>query len=381
MRFSTLIAGASLVGAAVGAPAVHQHKRDVATTTVRAQVTVIVGSDGEVVGANKAAEPAAAVTTSASPVAEPVTTSSSAPAVEVTSAQSSANVGSSSGSSSAPASSSSSSASSSSSGSSGSDVSIGAAGVKGITYSPYTDSGNCKSASDIKSDLASLSSYPVIRLYGVDCDQVANVLQAKGSSQKVFLGIFDVTQIQAGVSTIASAVEQYGSWDDVVTVSVGNELVNDGQASASQVGQYVSTCKSALKAAGYTGSVVSVDTFIAVINNPELCQYSDYMAVNAHAYFDKNTVAADSGKWLLQQIQRVSTACNNEKTVVVTESGWPSQGETYGVAVPSKENQKSAVESIANTCGSATYLFTAFNDLWKADGAYGVEKYWGVLSN
>lgn len=374
MRFYSLIAGASLIGAAVGAPAIqHEHKRDVATTTVRAQVTVVVGGNGQAI-----------TTTSATPVAEkaavePVTTtsSSSAAAVEVASSSSQGSteaVSSSSSSSSA-------SASSSSGSSSDSDVTIGAAGVKGITYSPYTDSGSCKSSSQIKSDLASLSGYPVIRLYGVDCDQVASVLQAKGSSQKLFLGIFDVSAIEGGVQTIASAIEQYGSWDDVVTVSVGNELVNGGEATPSQVGQYVSSAKSALKAAGYTGSVVSVDTFIAVINNPELCQYSDYMAVNAHAYFDKNTVASDAGKWVLEQIQRVSTTCNNEKTVVVTESGWPSQGETYGVAVPSKSNQKSAVESIAKTCGSATYLFTAFNDLWKADGAYGVEKYWGVLSN
>ena len=159
------------------------------------------------------------------------------------------------------------------------------------------------------------------------------------------------------------------------------DRVNSNQATPSQVGQYIESGRSALKAAGYSGPVVSVDTFISVINNPELCDYSDYMAVNAHAYFDKNTVAQDSGKWLLEQIQRVWTACDGKKNVIITESGWPSKGETYGVAVPSKENQKDAVSAITSSCGSDTFLFTAFNDYWKADGAYGVEKYWGVLSN
>lgn len=381
MRLSNLIVGATLLEAAFAAPAVHQHKRDAATTTVHAQVTVVVGADGNAINQVPAGESdGAVVTTSAAPV--PESTSSVSVASDVASAvASSVAYSPEASSSSSEETSTSSGSSSSASASSDSDVTIGAAGVKGITYSPYTDSGNCKTASEVKSELASLTGYSVLRLYGVDCDQVASVLQGKATSQKLFLGIYHVDQIEDGVQTIASAVEKYGSWDDIVTVSVGNELVNAGQATPSQIGQYVSSAKSALSSAGYSGSVVSVDTFIAVINNPELCKHSDYMAVNAHAYFDQNTVASDAGSWLLEQIQRVYTACGGEKTVVVTESGWPSQGQTYGVAVPSKQNQKAAVESIAKTCGSATYLFTAFNDYWKADGPYGVEKYFGVLSD
>ena len=226
-----------------------------------------------------------------------------------------------------------------------------------------------------------MTGFDNIRLYGVDCSQVENVLQAKTSSQKLFLGIYYVDKIQEAVDTIKSAIESYGSWDDVTTISVGNELVNEGSATATQVGEYISTAKSALTSAGYTGSIVSVDTFIAVINNPDLCNYSDYMAVNAHAYFDKNTAAQDAGSWVLEQIERVYTACGGKKDVVITETGWPSKGDTYGEAVPSKANQEAAISSIKSSCGSSSYLFTAFNDLWKADGQYGVEKYWGILSS
>ena len=253
--------------------------------------------------------------------------------------------------------------------------------IKGITYSPYNADGTCKTLEQVSSDLANMKDFPNIRLYGVDCSQVENVLQAKQKSQKLFLGIYFMDQIEQSVQTMKNAVEQYGSWDDVITVSIGNELVNSKQATPEQVGQYIATGKAALRAAGYTGPVVSVDTFIAVIDNPELCQYSDYMAVNAHAYFDKYTVAPDSGKWLLQQIQRVWGACNGEKDVLVAESGWPSKGETYGVAVPSKENQRLAVDSIISVCGSDTFLYNAYNDYWKPDGYLGVEKYWGILSD
>lgn len=355
MRLSNLVT-LSLMGVASAAPAHHQHiaKRDAVTTTVKNQVTVTEGANGllqenAVVATNTAAAGATVAVAAAAG-----TTSTLEPSTAAASTSNSA---------AAPSS------------------SVASGSAKGITYSPYAADGTCKSASDVASDLAKLTSYGIIRLYGVDCSQVENVMKAKTSSQKLFLGIYYVDQIAAGVSTIKSAIESYGSWDDVYTVSVGNELVNSGSATTAQVGEYISTAKTALTAAGYTGPVVSVDTFIAVINNPDLCNYSDYMGVNAHAYFDENTTAENAGPWVLEQIQRVWTACGGKKDVLITESGWPSQGNTYGVAVPSKANQEAAISSIEDTCGSATILFTAFNDYWKADGAYGVEKYFGILSN
>lgn len=270
--------------------------------------------------------------------------------------------------------------SSASSSTSTSSSSFGA-GAKGISYSPYTNSGGCKSQSEVASDLEALQDFSIIRLYGVDCSQVENVLQAKGTNQKLFLGIYYMDQIAEGVATISSAVSSYGSWDDIYTISIGNELVNSGSATVSQVGSYVSTGRTALTAAGYTGKVVAVDTFIAVINNPGLCEFSDYMAVNAHAYFDYYTVAEDAGSWVLKQIQNVYSACDGKKNVLISESGWPSQGDTYGVAVPSKANQELAIASIKESCGTDTFLFSAYNDYWKNPGIHKVEQYWGIFSS
>ena len=56
---------------------------------------------------------------------------------------------------------------------------VGSGGAKGITYSPYSDNGGCKSESQIASEVAKLSGFDVIRLYGVDCSQVEAVLKLK----------------------------------------------------------------------------------------------------------------------------------------------------------------------------------------------------------
>lgn len=346
MLFKSVLA-ATLAASVLAQPLAHQHhqheKKDVVQTVV---VTVLPGAGSP----TAAAAPAAATSAAAAPV---------------------------SGSSSAPA-----AASSGSSGSSGSSVGSGAAGAKGITYSPYNGDGSCKSAGQVKSDLAQLKGFNLIRLYGVDCNQVPNVLAALSPGQKIFAGIFNVGNIAGDISTLASAVSAAGGWSVVDTVSIGNELVNSGQANVGQIQSYVDQGRSALKAAGYNGPVVSVDTFIAVINNPGLCACSDYVAVNAHAFFDGHVVAENAGDWVLQQLQRVSSACGGKK-VVITESGWPNRGNANGQCVPGVQQQQAAIASIKSKCGDATILFNAFDDLWKSDNAYtfGAEKYWGIYGN
>jgi exo-beta-1,3-glucanase (GH17 family) len=69
--------------------------------------------------------------------------------------------------------------------------------------------------------------------------------------------------------------------------------------------------------AGYTGPVVAVDTFIAIYNNPALCDASDYIAANAHAYFDGNVAASGAGAWVSQQAQKLSSICGG-KDVLIT---------------------------------------------------------------
>ncbi|CCH46213.1 putative family 17 glucosidase SCW4 [Wickerhamomyces ciferrii] len=395
MLFSSLFksaVAATLIGSSVASPAQHahnEHKRGVVVVTHTSTVIVTAGQN-QVVGGQSTTRTFSTVDTGlAAPSSLSTTISRDAPVADfsshtfsyssdaTTTLASASTTSTKEESSVAPSSTSSTSSAALPSSTGGNNFSDG----KGVTYSPYTASGQCKSSDEVKKDVSALKGFEIIRLYGVDCNQVENVLQAKADGQKVFLGVYFVDQIQDGVNQIADAIEKYSSWDDVHTVSIGNELVNGGLASVSQVGEYVQAGKSALKSRGYTGPVVSVDTFIATINNPGLCEHSDYIAVNAHAYFDQNTEAQDAGEWVLLQIQRVWTACGADKSVFITESGWPSRGDTYGKAVASKEAQKSAIESIKSTVGDSVILFNAYNDLWKADGAQNCEKYWGILSN
>ena len=247
-----------------------------------------------------------------------------------------------------------------------------------IVYSPYQSSGGCKSSSQVLSDMQQLAAagYSTLRIYGTDCSQVENCLAACASTgQNLFVGVFDVGSLQSELSIITSACATYG-WDKIVTVSIGNELVNTGQQSASAMVSYTQQAKQTLQAAGYSGPVVCVDTFNAYLSNPALCQAGDYVAANAHAFFDGSTPASQAGAWVVAQQQALKSACGG-MGVLITESGWPTQGNTIGSSVPSAANQKAAVASIKAATGGNFICYTAFNDLWMS--SYD-DQYWGVMS-
>lgn len=63
--------------------------------------------------------------------------------------------------------------------------------------------------------------------------------------------------------------------------------------------------------------MVAVDTFIAIYNNPNLCQASDYIAANAHAYFDGSVAASGAGAWVAEQANKLSLVCGG-KDVLIT---------------------------------------------------------------
>lgn len=261
-----------------------------------------------------------------------------------------------------------------------------ASGALGITYSPYTDQDTCKSAQQISRDIKLLSGYSIIRLYGTDCSGIENVMAAMGSNQKIYLGVWNIASPDGELQDIVNAVKSNSrGWDAVHTIAIGNERVNAGEATVAQVQAAVDTSREYLNSNGYTGPIVTVDTLVAYVANPQLCEMSDYLAVNCHPYWDGGVSPGDSGPWLQQQISHLQSVCGTSKEVLITESGWPTQGQAYGSCVPSVENQVEAVSSIVSSLADKVIMFTMYNDYWKFSiggaGPYGVEYYWGLYGN
>lgn len=255
----------------------------------------------------------------------------------------------------------------------------------GVAYAPYNADGSCKSAKQIMADLTAIATdgYGYVRVYSVDCDQIPRVyVAAKTNNLRVMYGLFSLDNLGDQVATLTAGIES--DWSNVDTVSVGNELVNNGQATPDQIKAALAAAKQLLSTAGWTGPVVTVDTFVAALAHPELCSLSDYCAVNIHPFFDPNTPADQAGTFVLNQIQNLRTKLGNPTARVrVTESGWPWQGTANNKAIPGIDQQAAALDSIRAAFADNpqdVFLFSAFNDRWKvaAPETYMAEQFWGI---
>jgi exo-beta-1,3-glucanase (GH17 family) len=257
----------------------------------------------------------------------------------------------------------------------------------GITYDPFKGvpgQCQCKTASEMGTEFDKMKDFGIIRIYGNDCGVIpVAVQQVKKNGQKLMAGIYTPNQdINTVVDALSDAVDRYngGNWGIIELVSVENERVNAHVMTASDAHESVTQARRALNSAGYFGPIGVVETAPAIIDNPSLCEKSDMALVNIHAFFDSHTKAEDAGDFVKSEVARVKKACPN-KRVVVTESGWPSQGTSHDEAVVSKDAQRAAISSIRAVFDHDLFLFNAFDSPWKTDddSTWNSERYWGIL--
>jgi exo-beta-1,3-glucanase (GH17 family) len=256
-------------------------------------------------------------------------------------------------------------------------------GSYGIAYDLMADDGSCRSASQIASDVGFFASqgYTLVRTYDVGCD--VGALAAAISTQsgmKLFCGINAITNVAGDLGKLVSMVSPY--WSVVDTVNIGNEVVNAGAASAGAVVAAIGQARGILGSAGYTGKIVTVDTFVAIMNNPELCTASDYCAANTYAFFDGNVAAEGAGAFV-QRMQGLVSAAAGGKQTIITESGWPSCGSSNGAGVPGESQQAAAIASLKAAYASTPsqlVLFQGYNAKYKQPGAFGAEQCWGIYN-
>lgn len=255
-----------------------------------------------------------------------------------------------------------------------------------VTYTPYTTSGQCKSASDVDSDMATIASwgFSTVRLYATDCSGLQNVgSSAKAHGLKIIVGVFvDNT----GLSNAWTQVDQIttwgnaGNWANVAMIVVGNECVFNGYASATDLAAFITKAKGAWSGAGYNGPVTTTEP-VNIIQQyaGDLCSVIDVVAANIQPFFTSSVSSSWAGSFVQGQIALIEAACPG-KTGYNLESGWPSAGSPNGAASPSPSDQKAAIDDILSKAGDVTCIFSFQDDAWKDAGSFGVEQHFGCGS-
>jgi exo-beta-1,3-glucanase (GH17 family) len=256
-----------------------------------------------------------------------------------------------------------------------------------MTFTPYTDSGNCMSASQVASDIAQIAAkgFKSVRVYSTDCSSLQNIGSAAAANGlKLIVGVFITNTGTSGAQEQVDQITQWATsgksnWDLVEMIVVGNEAILDNYVTAGQLAAFIQSSRSAFRSAGYSGPVTTTEPLdIWQSNSATLCPAVDIVGCNIHPFFNPAVLPASAGAFVASQLDIVDTLCPG-KTGVNLETGWPHGGQCNGLACPGDSQQAEAVKSIMSAAGGRSAILSYSDDLWEAPGPFDCEQSWGSI--
>ncbi|ODV97842.1 hypothetical protein PACTADRAFT_47693 [Pachysolen tannophilus NRRL Y-2460] len=280
---------------------------------------------------------------------------------------------------------------------------VSAKGSFGFDLGVVDNDDNCKDADDYIADLDAISGYTShVKTYAVsDCNTLqilGPVLEDKGFT--ITLGVWptddnhfdeEISALQSYLPTISKSV--------ISEITVGSEVLYRGDLTADQLASKITQVKSTISSItdkngdSYSDIPVgTVDSWNCLVDSSavDAITASDFVFANAFSYWQGQTLANASFSFfddIMQALQVIQTAKGSTDILfAVGETGWPTQGTSYGDAVPSTANAQTFFEQ--GVCamlgwGVDVIYFEAFDEPWKAGGSgtADVEPYYGAFDD
>jgi GPH family glycoside/pentoside/hexuronide:cation symporter len=157
--------------------------------------------------------------------------------------------------------------------------------------------------------------------------------------------------------------------------SVGNEVLYRNDVSEEVLYNYIMQVK---KVADHI-PVGYVDVYNEVISHTRLNDISDILMINCYPYWEGADIRFAS--LYLQEMYHQVAQISDGKMVIITETGWPSQGQTVHEAVPSTDNVMRYVAEIAEWSTHKSveiFYFSSFDESWKIHSEGWAGTSWGL---
>lgn len=165
--------------------------------------------------------------------------------------------------------------------------------------------------------------------------------------------------------------------DCVKGLIVGNEVLYRGDMSESELISYIEQVKDSTDIPVTTAE--TPDIWLNP-NHAKLAQAVDFLMVNIHPYWDEIPID-NAAEYVLSRWNELKGKYP-EKEIFIGETGWPTEGEPNGDAVPSEENQKKFITdflSVARENNIQYFYFDVFDENWKEETEpKGVGAHWGL---
>jgi GPH family glycoside/pentoside/hexuronide:cation symporter len=173
----------------------------------------------------------------------------------------------------------------------------------------------------------------------------------------------------AGLLTLAEA--------GLVNIAVvGNEVLLREELPEAELLEYIRRVRAALPEEVPVGCV---DAYYQFLERPALTAACDVLLPNCYPFWEGTDITM-AAPYLRRMVGLVQAA-GGEKRVIVTETGWPGNGQPVAGAVPSAENAMRYfvdVQQWARQEGIKLFYFSSFDEPWKLrqEGELGTQ--WGL---
>jgi exo-beta-1,3-glucanase (GH17 family) len=156
---------------------------------------------------------------------------------------------------------------------------------------------------------------------------------------------------------------------------IGSETLYRGDLNVEELIEYIEQFRLAVP----SDLVTTAETYDVWLHNLQLIDYADIVLANYYPYWEG--IHIDQAINFIHNRYQMVIAKANGKKVIVSETGWPSDGNTIGQAVTKGENAAFYFlnfVSWARAEGVDYFYFEAFDEPWKAkyEGPQGA--HWGI---
>lgn len=251
-------------------------------------------------------------------------------------------------------------------------------GMHGLCFSPYEEGqkpGDLISESQIRRKLELIKPYTKwIRTFSCTDGNEQIPILAKEYGLKTLVGAWlgdDPIINEDEINGLINLTNQ--SCVDIA--AVGNEVMYREDLSEDELIDYINRVKSAIP----NTPVGYVDAYYEFTDRPKITDVCDVILANCYPFWEGCSLEYSLVYMKQMYFQAMSAA--KGKKVIITETGWPSQGANLEGAFPSYENALKYfinAQNWSNDENIEMFYFSSFDESWKVGSEGDVGAFWGL---
>ena len=251
-------------------------------------------------------------------------------------------------------------------------------GMHGLCFSPYEEGqkpGDLISESQIRRKLELIKPYTKwIRTFSCTDGNEQIPILAKEYGLKTLVGAWlgdDPIINEDEINGLINLTNQ--GYVDIA--AVGNEVMYREDLSEDELIDYINRVKSAIP----NTPVGYVDAYYEFTDRPKITDVCDVILANCYPFWEGCSLEYSLVYMKQMYFQAMSAA--KGKKVIITETGWPSQGANLEGAFPSYENALKYfinAQNWSNDENIEMFYFSSFDESWKVGSEGDVGAFWGL---